>query len=563
MAEFTEDMRMWRKDMSGVIYGLIRFRWIGDIVLLFLAIILLVPAKISYGYCFISPIYSIGFTNISVSFEESIAPEFPEDLQWFNTDKALKLWELRDKKVVLLNFWRYSCIECQHVLRDLARLEKNYADEMVIISVHSGKFTSEKDSENIYQAILRHGIKHPVVNDIKTHIWRIYNVNTWPTLFLIDPTGRIVAQHSGEGVFKAFNRTIDSIIKESEKNGLINRSPLSFVVNTEDVNGSMLSFPAGILADEQSTKLFISDTGHNRIIIADLTGRIIDVCGSGERGYVDGSFKMARFNQPRGLAISDKKLFVADTGNHCIRSVDLTKKTVSTLAGVGRQGHSLSIRRTAGLAALNSPWDLQVVDNNLYIAMAGSHQIYLVNLKSNEISLFAGTGIEDCVDGSRQKAALAQPSGLSTDGRKLYFADSESSSIRRIDLFGEDMVATIVGSGLYQFGDRDGGKPDALLQHPIGLTYNYGLLFVADTYNNKIKIVDPLTSMSKTFLGNGKSGSANSPVPLFDEPADISCALGKLFIADTNNHIIRLADIRTAKVVTLQLRGLETEKEKL
>ncbi len=562
MEELTKGMRLYIKDMCGVIYYFFGFRWMQNIILLFLLIILLVHPTFSYGGCFFSPMCSMGLAVITASIDESIAPEFPVDLQWLNTDKALKLWELRGKKVVLLNFWRYSCIECQHILNDLARLEKNYADELVIIGVHSGKFTGEKDSENIYQAILSHGIKHPVVNDIKMHIWHIFNVRTWPTLVLIDPTGRIVAHHSGEGVFRAFDRTIDSIIKESEKKGLISRNSLKFVSDTNEAKGAMLSFPAGILADEQSAKLFISDTGHNRIILADLTGSILDVCGSGEKGYVDGSFKMARFNRPQGLALSGKMLFVADTGNHCVRIVDLSKKMVSTLAGIGKQGHSLSIRGMASLAAINSPWDLQVIGDNLYVSMAGSHQLYSINLRSHEISLFAGTGIKDCIDGSRQKAALAQPSGLSTDGRRLYFTDSESSSVRQINLFGDGMVTTIVGPGLFQFGDRDSKGPDVLLQHPTGLTYYYDFLFVADTYNNKIKVIDPLIATSKTFLGNGKAGSANSPVPLFDEPADISCALGKLFIADTNNHIIRVADIKTAKVITLHIRELKSEEEK-
>jgi len=561
MAELTENMRSCRKDMCRKIYDFVRFHWIQDGVLLLLMVMLLLHPAASYGNYFFSSISSMGFAISTTSIDESIAPELPEDLPWLNTNEALKLWKQRGKKIVLLNFWRYSCIECQHVLSDIDRLEKKYANELVIIGVHSGKYDSERETENIYQAILRHGIKYPVVNDIKMHVWRINNVNTWPTLILIDPTGRIAARHSGEGVFKAFDKTIASMIKESEKNGLINRNPLHFISDDNKQKETTLLFPAGILADENSAKLFISDTGHNRIIIADLTGNIIDICGSGERGYIDSSFKIARFNRPHGLALSSNKLLVADTGNHCVRIVDLSQKKVSTLAGIGKQGHSLSIRGKAVLAALNSPWDLQVVADNLYVTMAGSHQIYSINMKSNNISLLVGTGIKDCIDGSRQKAALAQPSGLDADGKRLYFTDSESSSVREINLLGQDEVSTIVGSGLFQFGDHDGRGPEVLLQHPLGLEYYYGMLFVADTHNNKIKVIDPLTAASKTILGNGVAGSDNSPVPLFDEPADISCALGKMYIADTNNHIIRLADIRTTKVITLQLRE-KTDEEK-
>jgi DNA-binding beta-propeller fold protein YncE len=548
--------------MYGVKYYFKRFRRIRNAVFLFLSILTLVHPIATYGSSIFSPAYSTGLSIITASFDENIAPEFPENMEWLNTDEALKLWKLRGKKIVLLSFWRYSSIECQHILPDLARLEKNYADELVIIGIHCGRFTSEKDTENIRQAILRLEIKYPVVNDADLQICYIYSVQALPALVLIDPTGRIVAQHSGEGVFKVFDRTIDSIIKESEKQGLINRNPLKFFSETNQTNESMLSFPAGILADEQSERLFISDTGHSRIIITDFDGNMIDICGSEARGYVDGSFKLARFNRPHGLALSGKKLFVADTENHCIRTVDLSRKIVSTLAGIGRQGHSLSIRGKTSLAVLSSPWDLQVVGDNLYVTMTGMNQIYSINLKNNEISLFAGTGIEGCIDGSRKKAALAQPSGLTSDGKKLYFTDSESCSVRQVDIFGEGVVTTIIGSEKFQFGDRDGRGADALLQHPMGLTYCDELLFVADALNNKIKVIYPLKEASKTLFGDNKAGNTNRPIPLFDEPLDVSFARGKLFIADTNNHSVRVANVKTGKVITLQIKEPETKKEK-
>jgi len=523
------------------------------LVLLLLVTTSLVNPASLYGGYLPSPMCLMDSAMMTVSFNQRIAPDFPVNLQWLNMDKALRLGDIKGK-VVLLDFWTYCCINCQHILPELAMLEKKYPDELVVIGVHSGKFTGEKDSDNIRQAILRHGIRHPVVNDANMQIWRNYGVRAWPTLVLIDPMGRIVGWHSGEGAFKAFDRAIGSIIKQFDRRGLIDRRPLNLVLEINKTKESMLSFPGGILADESSGRLFISDSGHHRIIIAGLDGNILDMCGSGESGYLDGSFETARFNRPQGLALSGKTLFVADTENHCVRAVALSEKTVSTLAGTGKQGQSFNIRRMANRAALNSPWDLEVIGGRLYVAMAGSHQLYRIDLQSNAISAFAGTGVEGRIDGPREQAALAQPSGLAKDGNRLYFTDSESSSVRWVELRGAGVVTTIVGLGLFQFGDRDGRGPYARLQHPLGMTYYNELLYVADTYNNKIKVVDPRTAMSKTFLGSGTAGSADDPVPLFDEPGDLSYALGKLFIADTNNHLIRVADIKTATVTALQLK---------
>ena len=553
MAKAAENIN-WKKGKCGVVNSFVLLSRVqkGISAFLFLVIISLANPAVSYGGYLLSPVYLMKTAITTTSYNQRIAPEFPVNLQWLNTNKALRLRNLQGK-VVLLDFWAYCCINCQHILPDLARLEKKYPDELVVIGVHSGKFIGEKDSENIRQAILRHGIRHPVVNDAGMQIWHSYGVHAWPTLILIDPIGRIAGRHSGEGVFKAFDRSIASIIRQFDMRGLINREPLNLTLETDKAKDSVLSFPGGILADESSERLFISDSGHDKIVIASLDGNILDICGSGESGYIDGSFDTAKFNRPQGLALSDKTLFVADTGNHCVRTVDLSNKTVSTLAGTGKQGQNSNIRGLAYRAALSSPWDLEIIGSKLYVAMAGTNQIYRIDLKRNTISPFAGTGVEGRIDGPRQQAALAQPSGLTSDGTRLYFCDSESSSVRWVDVSGNGIVTTIVGLGLFEFGDYDGKGPQARLQHPLGVTYHNGLIYVADTYNNKIKIIDPKMSTVRTFLGNGTAGSSDSPVPLFDEPGALSCYGNKLFIADTNNHLIRVADIKTAKTVTLPL----------
>src|SRR6185369_7553269 len=209
--------------------------------------------------------------------------------------------------------------------------------------------------------------------------------------------------------------------------------------------------------------------------------------------------------------------------------------------------------------ALNSPWDLTLHNGILYIAMAGPHQLWQMNPKTGGIAPYAGTGREARIDGPLAEAALAQPSGITNDGRKLYFADSEVSSIRSADIHRDGRVDTIVGEDLFEFGDRDGKGSQVRLQ--LGIVYHDGRLFVADTYNNKIKVVSPTERSAETFLGTGESGMRDGDRATFNEPAGVSVAFDRLYIADTNNHSIRVADLKTRRVETLQIKGLEKLKK--
>ena len=484
------------------------------------------------------------------------APEFPEGMEWLNTESPLSLRDLRGK-IVLLDFWTYCCINCMHILPDLKRLEHKYRNELVVIGVHSAKFTTEQDTENIRQAILRYEIEHPVVNDRDMVVWRTYNVRSWPTVFLIDPLGKIVYSRPGEGVYEPFDKLIARVIQTADKEGVLNRKPLEFNVERKRAAESVLSFPGKVLADEESGRIFIADSNHNRIVVASLDGEVKYIIGGGVIGLDDGSFEEATFNHPQGMALHGEKLYVADTENHAIRLADLEKRTVTTIAGTGEQARQFNVAGFGTKVALSSPWDLVYHGGELYIAMAGPHQLWKMNLKNGEVAPYAGSGRELRVDGPLRQAALAQPSGITTDGKKLYFADSEVSSIRSADLDPNGRVETIVGLDLFVFGDEDGVGPKARLQHPLGIVYHEGVLHVADTYNNKIKQVHPETKRCETFLGTGKEGLRDGDSPLFDEPGGVSVAEGKLYIADTNNHLIRVADLKTGNVSTLKLQQLE------
>ncbi|MFO0946500.1 MAG: thioredoxin-like domain-containing protein [Planctomycetota bacterium] len=482
------------------------------------------------------------------------APPLEGGLGWLNSAGPIEISKLKGK-VVLLDFWTYCCINCMHILPDLAKLEEEFPNELVVIGVHSAKFEGEKDTQNIRDAVLRYGIKHPVVNDGKMEIWRNYGVRAWPTRMLIDPEGNVIGALSGEGHYETFHKAIEKLIEYHAAKGTLDRKPLHFQLESFGTEKTPLRFPGKVVADPAKNRLFISDSSHNRVVIAHLdSGKVDQVIGDGIAGFKDGDFASARFDDPQGLAFAGDVLYVADRRNHSIRRVDLAAKKVTTIAGTGKQGFERDIKAKGTQVSLASPWDLLIVGPTMYIAMAGTHQIWTLNLESGEVGNYAGSGREDIINGQLDDAAFAQPSGLATDGRHLFVADSEVSAVRSIDLQ-NGTVDSLVGEGLFEFGDVDGKGAKARLQHALGVAFDNGKVYVADTYNNKIKTIDPSNNEAKTYLGDGKPGTEDEP-PRFDEPGGISIVAGKAYVADTNNHRIRVIDLGSGKVTTFPLEGL-------
>ncbi len=442
-----------------------------------------------------------------------------------------------------------------HLFPQLRKLEQKYAGELAVVGVHSAKFDAERATSNVRQAILRYGIEYPVANDREFALWKRYGVRAWPTLMFVDPKGRVIGRHEGEIPFEDFDRVIGEMVREFDDAGLIDHRPLKFKLERENEMDRPLSFPGKVLADARSGRLFIADSNHNRLVIASLGGKVLDVVGSGEAGLSDGDYGQARFNGPQGMALSGNTLYVADTENHAIREVDIANQNVKTLAGTGEQAVTFHDGGVGTETPLNSPWDLAFHDGALYVAMAGFHQLWRLDLTTLAMRPHAGSGREGIVDGPQKSAELAQPCGIATDGARLYFADSETSSIRTAALDGAGRVETIVGLDLFTFGDVDGVGDRVRLQHTQGIDALDGTLYIADTYNNKVKRISPDTRESTTYLGSGRPGHRDGPGELaeFHEPGGLSIAGGLLYVADTNNHAIRVADLDTREVITLEL----------
>lgn len=484
-----------------------------------------------------------------------IAPEFPVHLEWQNTDRRYSIKDF-EGKFVLLDFWTYCCINCMHVLPELKRLEEKYP-ELVVIGVHSAKFHNERIKDNIRQAILRYDIEHPIIIDNNFEIWKTYGIDAWPSFILIGPDRQIIGKASGEGIFDRLDAVMGKLISTYGGSGKLDRERMQFALLKSAAPETFLRFPGKIDVDAASKRLFVSDSNHNRIVVVNPNGEILEVIGSGEQGRKDGSFSESCFFRPQGVAFDPKGdcIYIADTENHLIRRADLKERRVTTLSGSGEKGSPGQKGGKGSELSLNSPWDLTILGNHLYIAMAGSHQIWRLRLDDLYAEVYAGSGAEGLLDGSRLEAALAQPSGITTDGRAIYFVDSEASALRVVE---NDVVTTMIGKGLFIFGDIDGPFADTRLQHPIGVHYHDNALYIADSYNHKIKKADLNLRELTTIVGTDTAGrrDGDARTAMLSEPNDVAFLDGRFYVADTNNHAIRIYDPEAGNVSTLNLMPL-------
>ncbi|CAB1434498.1 unnamed protein product [Pleuronectes platessa] len=512
-------------------------------------------------------------------------PDFQTGLEWLNTEGPLSLTGDLAGKVVLLDFFTYCCINCMHILPDLHRLEKKYSveDGLVIVGVHSAKFPNEKVFDNVRSAVLRYDICHPVVNDGEASLWHELEVSCWPTLVLIGPHGNLLFSLVGEGHRDRLMLFTDCALRYYREEGRLKTHKVGIKLYRDSLPPSILSFPGKVAVDNSKKRLAIADTGHHRILVVSSTGQLSHVIGGPESGRQDGDLSEASFNSPQGVAIRGETVYVADTENHLIRKIDLLEGRVSTLAGTGVQGTDKEGGAAGPQQPISSPWDVilgtagGVEDNVLWIAMAGTHQIWALFLADGNLPkgsvLKAGTCVRWAGSGSEEnrnnsyphKAGFAQPSGLALapeePGGCLFVADSESSTIRTLALK-DGGVKLLVGGerdpmNLFAFGDVDGKGVDAKLQHPLGVAWapEQSLLYVADSYNHKIKVVDPKTKQCCTLAGTGEAGDALGPEfdkSCFNEPGGICVGQdGKLvYVADTNNHQVKILDL-ASKTVSL------------
>ncbi|MEU1454629.1 NHL domain-containing thioredoxin family protein [Streptomyces avermitilis] len=477
------------------------------------------------------------------------APELIGTGGWLNTGgKELALADLRGKCVVV-DFWTFCCINCLHVLDELRELEEKHRDTVVIIGVHSPKFVHEAEHQAVVDAVERYGVEHPVLDDPELATWKQYAVRAWPTLVVIDPEGYVVAQHAGEGHAHAIAALVAELEAEHEAKGTLRRGDGPYVA--PEPEPTVLRFPGKALLLPSGNFLVSDTTRHQLVELAADGESVVRRIGSGIRGFADGPAEVASFSEPQGMTLLDEDVvIVADTVNHALRRLDLATGEVMTLAGTGRQWWQGS--PTSGPARevdLSSPWDVAVFGGRVWIAMAGVHQLWTYDPAAGTVAVGAGTTNEGLVDGPGEEAWFAQPSGLAATADRLWLADSETSALRWVDLDGA--VHTAVGTGLFDFGHRDGAAEQALFQHPLGVTaLPDGSVAVSDTYNHALRRYDPATGEVTTLATDLREPS--DAVLVGDDIVVVESARHRLTRLRLPEEAVRVASVahRTQRAAT-------------
>ncbi|MGN0064924.1 MAG: NHL domain-containing thioredoxin family protein [Nocardioides sp.] len=409
---------------------------------------------------------------------------------WLNVAAPLSTADLRGR-FVLLDFWTFCCINCLHVLDELRPVEERWSEELVVVGVHSPKFVHEADPDALVAAVERYAVTHPVLDDPELTTWQAYTARAWPTLVLVDPEGYVVAQYAGEGHAHAIDALLAELVPLHRDKGTLQPGDSPYV--SPVVEPTDLRFPASLdrLADG---RLAVADAGHDEVVLLGVDGGV-------ER-------RIGGFREPNGLCVLPEAVaarvgydvVVADTVAHRLAGVDSATGTVRTLAGDGQQWMAGD-----GTARLSSPWDVTWWRDRVWVAMAGTHQLWTYDPATGDVEVVAGTTNEGLLDGPLDQAWFAQPSRLAVtpDGERMWIADSETSAVRVVSYDGDaGRVDTVVGTGLFDFGFRDGPADQALLQHPLAVAVlPDGSVAVADTYNGAVRrIADGQVSTVATGL---------------------------------------------------------------
>ncbi|GAA2156246.1 redoxin domain-containing protein [Nocardioides koreensis] len=416
---------------------------------------------------------------------------------WLNTDGPLSLKDLRGR-FVLLDFWTFCCVNCLHVLDELRPVEEKHADELVVIGVHSPKFVHEADPVALAQAVERYAVHHPVLDDPELVTWQAYTARAWPTLVLVDPEGYVVAQYAGEGHAHAIDALLDELVEEHRQRGTLQPGDSPYVPPT--IEPTDLRFPAKAVRLDDG-RVLVADAGHDEVVELDGDDRVVRRFGG--------------FKEPNGLCLLPSEVaaevgydvVVADTVHHQLRGIALEEGEVGVLAGDGTQW-----MQGDGTERLSSPWDVAWWGDRVWVAMAGIHQLWTFDPRTGAVEVAAGTTNEGLLDGPAPAAWFAQTSGLAPAGDRLWIADSETSSLRYVSVVEpapvvepvettQPVVTTAVGTGLFDFGFRDGAADQALLQHPLGVSVlPDGSVAVCDTYNGAVRRFDPASRSMSTLV---------------------------------------------------------------
>lgn len=466
--------------------------------------------------------------------DATLAPEFPPTLDWLNLSTPLRMAQLRGK-VCALAFVNVGSAWSLQRLNDLAHLRARHGERLHVVAVHVPKFDHERDPRRVAKHLNRQKLEFPIAHDADWTLWQHYGIEAWPTVVLIDGEGRIRERIVGDTPIRDLDARVgelqDEIVPQSRS-----VEPIELRRGGEPV--LPLRFPAGLAL--AGSHLYVADSGHHRILECNQAGRVLRQFGSGGPGFIDGPMELAAFNRPHGLCVQRDMLYVADAGNHAIRRIHLRNGDIETLCGAGRPGQTLE--GPVGdprMVALDQPRAVAVNSAALFIATAGDNRVWRYDLGSPAISRLAGSGALGVIDGAGAEAAFAEPAALACVQQVIYVCDAAGSAVRNVNVR-SGQVSTVLGQDVWNFGQADGPRAQALLQQPqaLALDPDAPVLWIADSGNDSLRTLR---------LGGGELTTYPLPQRLHG-PSGLAVGDGVVWIADTDAHAVLRLDIQNGSL---------------
>lgn len=474
-----------------------------------------------------------------------VAGELPEDLNWVNSHAQPTLNALRGN-VVILHFFTSSCLHCLASLTALKLLAQRHDETVAVLSIHCPKYPREFDNAALQKAVNRAHIRHPVAQDRGFAVWHQFNIAAWPSAVVLDPQGNVLERAQGLRQIQALDETIEEYISKANPN-LFRPTEYPEWSQAGREPKMTLQFPMGVAVTDEH--LYVADSGHNRIIEATHSGRILRTFGSGAPGLWDGTGRESGFDSPGAIVVNGGHIYVADVGNHVLRRLNLLSGEVITIAGTGKNGFAVpQTPAEATSVPLNYPLGMAISGDTLFFSAAGNNQIWQLDLSDHTVELLAGNGLPQMHNATGGSASFNSPRGLTLAGETLLVADSQNGAVRAVNCQSRH-VSRLAGTGPFKSGDEDGDFVRARFQLPTAVATDptKGAVFVADTFNNAIRRMDVKARKISTVKFDYR----------LHQPQALAIHEGNLWIANTNAHELVKLDPETGDFECVDLIELE------
>lgn len=436
----------------------------------------------------------------------------------------------REGRISILLFFNGGKDDDLAMVDTVLSLREEDREAVDLIGVHCPRFPSEREHWRAKALLDCAGVNFPVYDDSSKAIRRSYLINGWPATVIVDPKGYLAWAREGvlppeivRPVLKTMGRTARVVgdIKSVEHLRL-KRTDFKFIPTRLALNGDRL-----VVLDGKSNRLLFLNVG--------VDGKSANM----ERSL---SLGPSVASSVTGFSLQEDRIFLFDRRGRKVRLTDHKGKEIGVFSG------DSSPSMMAGPRSFGYPKDGVCRDGLLYIASAGTYQVWAQSTSGGGASPFTGNGSPGMDDGTPNKATLGAPEAMICDGRVLFLSDSYSNSVRWIDM-SSGIVQTLAGEGPSLYGCRDGRGASALFQRPMGLCLCGRKLYVADSYNDRIRAIDLDSGYVSTIYGAKRGQSLTFP-------SDVAVAGDRFYVSDIGSGRIVHFDQRGGEQETLEIAGL-------